>query len=80
MCTWRFMGTYNPNYKSTYNLLRGLRRLRGLIPIAYLEDLRDLWGLIPTVIIGGIRTLNHQVAVARLWPNIFRVASAPIGS
>ena len=25
------MGTYNPNYKSTYNLLRGLRGLRGLI-------------------------------------------------
>ena len=23
---WRFMGTSNPNYKSTYNLLRGLRR------------------------------------------------------
>ena len=21
--TWRFMGTYNPKYKSTYNLLRG---------------------------------------------------------
>ena len=27
MATWRFMGTYNPHYKSTYNLLRGLRGL-----------------------------------------------------
>ena len=37
------MGTYNPNCKSTYNLLRGL------------------WGLISTVIIGGISVLNLQV-------------------
>ena len=22
--TWRFMGTYNPKYKSTYHLLRGI--------------------------------------------------------
>ena len=26
----QFMGTYNPSYKSTCNLLRGLRGLRGL--------------------------------------------------
>ena len=26
---WRFMGTSNPNDKSTYNLLRGLRGLIG---------------------------------------------------
>ena len=25
------MGTYNPNHKSSYSLLRGLRGLRGLI-------------------------------------------------
>ena len=40
------MGTSNPNYESTYNLLRGLRGLRGLIS---------------TVQIGVIRTLNLQV-------------------
>ena len=40
------MGTYTPNCKSTYNLLRGLRGLRGLIR---------------AVIIGVIRTLNLQV-------------------
>ena len=34
------MGTYNHNYKSTYNLLRGLR------------------GLISTVTIGVLSTLN----------------------
>ena len=40
------MGTYNPNDKSTYNLLRGLRGLRGVIS---------------TVITGVISTLNLQV-------------------
>ena len=39
--TWRFIRTYNPNHKSTYNLLRGLRGLRG--------------GLISTVLIGGYK-------------------------
>ena len=40
------MGTHNPNWASTYNLLRGLRGLRGLIS---------------AVILGVISTLNLQV-------------------
>ena len=39
------MSTYNPDFISTYNLLRGLRRLRGLIS---------------TVTVGVKSTLNLQ--------------------
>ena len=41
-CTWRFMGTYNSNYKSTDNLLRELRGLIStVIRLGFLP--RSVW-------------------------------------
>ena len=41
------MGTYSPIYKSTYDLLRGLRGLRGLISLSGVISTLNLqvWGV-----------------------------------
>ena len=36
--TWRFMGTSNPSYTSTYNLLRGLRGLLSRLRIRVISS------------------------------------------
>ena len=35
--TWRIMGTCNPNYKSTYYLLRGVRVITGVFSTLNLQ-------------------------------------------
>ena len=61
------MGTYSPNYKSTYNLLRGLRGLISAVKIGVINPkstynlLRGLRG--STAIIGVISILNLQVPI-----------------
>ena len=46
--TWRYMGTYNPNYKSTEELLGGLR---------------GLLGRISSDIVGAVSSLNLPVVL-----------------